>query len=64
MQRRPSVVYIRRRCCCKRRTLRCCTVFALTLILLLCLEVRLMSCLIWAGIATLLFRLFVIGLFI
>lgn len=35
MQRRPSVVHIRRGCC-KRRTLRCGLVFLLTLFLLLC----------------------------
>lgn len=38
MQRRPSVVHIRRGCC-KRRTLRCGLVFLLMLILLLCLGV-------------------------
>lgn len=63
MQRRPSVIYIRRRCC-KRRTLRCGLVFLITLILLLCLEVSFFRCLFWAGMITLLFRLFVIGVFL
>lgn len=60
MQRRPSVVHIRRGCC-KRRTLRCGLVFLITLMLLLCLEVDFLRCFFWAGIITVLFRLFVIG---
>ncbi len=60
MQKRPSVVYIRRRCC-SRRTFRCCTAFIIMLILMLCLNIRLMWSLIWAGIFTGAFRLFVIG---
>ena len=58
MQRRPSVVHIRRGCC-KRRTLRCGLV-----LLLLCLGVGFLRCLFWAGIITALFRLFVIGVFL
>lgn len=63
MQRRPSVVHIRRGCC-KRRTLRCGLIFLLTLVLLLCAGVGFLWCLIWSGIITLLFRLFVIGVFL
>lgn len=60
MQKRPSMVYIRRRCC-RRRTIRCCTVFMILLILMLCLNIRLVWSLVWAGVFTCAFRLFVIG---
>ncbi|MBQ2984852.1 MAG: hypothetical protein IJB30_00780 [Clostridia bacterium] len=60
MQKRPSMVYIRRRSCSRRR-FRCGIAFMLLLIFMLCLNIRLIWSLIWAGIFTGLFRLFVIG---
>lgn len=63
MQKRPSMVYIRRRSC-RRRTFRCCIVYFVLLILLLCLNIRLIWSLIWAGILTVMFRLLIIGRYI
>ena len=55
MQRRPSVVYIRRGCV-RRRALRCTVVFILSCILLLCLGAKLFWALLLGGIAVLAFR--------
>lgn len=63
MQKRPSMVYIRRRCC-SRRTVRCCAAFIILLMLMFCLHIKLIWALIWAGIFTGLFRLFIIGKFL
>jgi len=55
MQKRPSVVYIRHRPC-QRRNVRCGLVFALMWIFMLCIGIRLLWSLIWAGIVTVVFR--------
>lgn len=60
MQKRPSMVYIRRSCCSRRR-FRCCVAYIVFFMIMLCLDVRLIWSLILAGLLTGIFRLFVIG---
>ncbi len=59
MQRRPSVIYIRRRCI-RRRALRCWLVFLCSLTLLLLCGASFIFSLILAALATLVFRVWII----
>lgn len=55
MQKRPSVVYIRHRPC-QRKNVRCGLLFVLVWMFMLCIGIRLLWSLIWAGVATVIFR--------
>ena len=59
MQRRPSVIYIRRRCI-RRRAIRCWLVFLCSLAFLLLCGASFIFSLILAALATLVFRIWII----
>ncbi len=59
MQRRPSVVYIRRRCV-RRRAIRCWLVFLCGLLFLLLCGASFLFSLILSALATLVFRIWIV----